>query len=95
MLCFRRTCPFGLPDDADATEHITLLSVGYALRMATAHLAEAPLPAALAALLADLARHEHAARRSGSGSRRRRGPLDQPASPSAGGSAAVEMQVSV
>jgi hypothetical protein len=60
MLCFRRTCPFGLPDDAEAIEDIVLVSVGRALALATAHTIAEPLPAPLTALLAQLGRRERA-----------------------------------
>jgi hypothetical protein len=61
MLCFRRTCPFGLPDNADATDNVVIASIGHALKVATAGTAEAPLPATIAALLAELERDERRA----------------------------------
>ena len=61
MLWSRRTCPFGIPDDADGTDAIIVDSIGHALRAATAEIAEAPLPTELAALLARLQQCERTA----------------------------------
>lgn len=96
MLCFRRTCPFGLPDDAEAGDDVVVVSIGHALRVATAAIAEAPLPAPLAALLAQLERHERNARRRHREALREQLVLPgQPASPSAGASAAAGVQVAL
>jgi hypothetical protein len=90
MLCFRRTCPFGLPDDAEAIEDIVLVSVGHALALATAHTIAEPLPASLTALLAQLGRRERAQSRPIEAPPRQRTAGPQSPVASAGTSAVAE-----
>jgi hypothetical protein len=90
MLCFRRTCPFGLPDDAEAIEDIVLVSVGHALALATAHTIAEPLPAPLTALLAQLGRRERAQSRPIEAPPRQRTAGPQSPVASAGTSAVAE-----
>ncbi len=92
MLCFRRTCPFGLPDDAEAIEDIVLVSVGHALALATAHTIAEPLPASLTALLAQLGRRERAQSRPSEAPPRQRTARPQSAVASAGTPAIAEAQ---
>jgi hypothetical protein len=92
MLCFRRTCPFGLPDDAGDIEDIVLVSVGHALAVATAHTIAEPLPAPLTALLAQLGRRERAQSRPIEATPHRRTAGPQSAVASAGTSAVAEAQ---
>jgi hypothetical protein len=92
MLCFRRTCPFGLPDDAGDNEDIVLVSVGHALAVATAHTIAEPLPAALTALLAQLRRRERAQSRPIEATPHQRTAAPQAAVASAGTSAVAEAQ---
>jgi hypothetical protein len=54
----RLTCLFGLPDDAEEIDDVVLAAIGPVLRAAVSDLVEAPLPAELAALLAQLKRLE-------------------------------------
>jgi hypothetical protein len=56
----RRTCPFGLADEAEHTENIILAAIGYSLREATTDVTLAPLPESLAALLRQLETRESA-----------------------------------
>jgi hypothetical protein len=90
MLCFRRTCPFGLPDDAGDIEDIVLVSVGHALAVATAHTIAEPLPAPLTALLAQLGRRERAQSRPIEAPPRQRTAGPQSPVASAGTSAVAE-----
>jgi hypothetical protein len=50
----RLTCLFGLPDEAEGIDDVVLAAIGPIIRAAAADLVEAPLPAELAALLAQL-----------------------------------------
>jgi hypothetical protein len=54
----RLTCLFGLPDEAEGTDDVVLAAIGPVIRAAAADLVEAPLPAEIAALLAQLKRLE-------------------------------------
>jgi hypothetical protein len=92
LCCFRRTCPFGLPDDAEAIEDIVLVSVGHALALATAHTIAEPLPASLTALLAQLGRRERAQSQPSQAPPRQRTARPQSAVASAGTPAIAEAQ---
>ena len=82
MLWSRRTCPFGLPDDTEVTDDVILISIGHALQVATSDIVETPLPAPLAALLAQLQRRERNAQaRRNAAMRRQRATQRQPADP--------------
>jgi hypothetical protein len=96
MLCFRRACPFGLPDDSEAIDDIVLVSVGHALGVVTAHIAEEPLPAPLARLLARLQRRERNARtRRNTAVRPQPGTRPRPADPRPAIAAAGEPQAAL
>ena len=64
MLSFRsrRTCPFGLPDEAEDVENVILVAVGHVFRTATAPMLDSPLPAELVDLLTQIDRQERNAR---------------------------------
>jgi len=80
MLSSRRTCPFGLPDEAEDVENVVLVAVGHVFRAATAHMLDSPLPADLIDLLRRIERQERnaQARRSATLQRRRRATLHEP-----------------
>jgi hypothetical protein len=80
MLSSRRTCPFGLPDEAEDVENLVLVAVGHVYRTATAPMLDTPLPAELAGLLRQIDRQERSAqaRRSATLPRRRRATLHEP-----------------
>jgi hypothetical protein len=80
MLSSRRTCPFGLPDEADDVENVVLVAVGHVFRATTAAMLDTPLPAELADLLRRIERQERnaRARRSATLQRRRRATLHEP-----------------
>ena len=80
MLSSRRTCPFGLPDEAEDVENVVLVAVGHVLRAATAAMLDAPLSADLIDLLRRIERQERnaGARRSATPQRRRRATLHEP-----------------
>ena len=86
MLSSRRTCPFGLPDEAEDVENVVLVAVGHVLRAATAAMLDAPLPADLIDLLRRIERQERnaRARRSATLQRRRRATLHEPVARCAG-----------
>ena len=42
MLSSRRSCPFGLPDEAEDVENVVLVAVGHVFRVATAPMLDAP-----------------------------------------------------
>ena len=81
MLSSRRTCPFGLPDEAEDVENVVLVAVGHVFRAATAHMLDSPLPAELVALLRRIGRQERnaRARRAASPERRQRTSPRDPA----------------
>src|SRR5258705_3513412 len=85
MLSSRRSCPFGLPDEAEDIENLVLVSVGRVLRASTAHIADAPLPAGLVGLLRRIEAQERKvqAARSASLQQRRRVTLHEPVARSA------------
>ena len=85
MLSSRRTCPFGLPDEAEDIENLVLVAVGHVFRAATAHMLDSPLPAELVDLLRQIDRQERnaQARRSATLQRRRRATLHEPVARSA------------
>ena len=58
MLSSRRTCPFGLPDEAEDVENVVLVAVGHVFRAATAAMLDTPLPAELVGLLRRIERQE-------------------------------------
>jgi hypothetical protein len=80
MLSSRRSCPFGLPDEAEDIENLVLMAVGHVFRAATAHMLDSPLPAELVDLLTRIERQERnaQARRSATLQRRRRAALHEP-----------------
>ncbi len=80
MLSSRRTCPFGLPDEAKNIENLVLVAVGHVFRAATAAMLDSPLPAELSDLLRRIERQERnaQARRSATPQRRRRATLHEP-----------------
>jgi hypothetical protein len=80
MLSSRRSCPFGLPDEAEDIENLVLVSVGHVFRAATAPMLDSPLPAELAGLLRQIDRQERNAQapRSATLQRRRRAALHEP-----------------
>jgi hypothetical protein len=80
MLSSRRTCPFGLPDEAEDIENLLLVAVGHVFRVATAHMLHGPLPADLIDLLRPIERQERKAQapRSATPQRRRRATLHEP-----------------
>jgi hypothetical protein len=73
MLSSRRSCPFGLPDEAEDIENFVLVAVGHVFRAATAPMLDSPLPSELAGLLRQIDRQERnaQARRSATLQRRR------------------------
>ena len=85
MLSSRRSCPFGLPDEAEEIENLVLVAVGRVFRAATAHMLDSPLPVELAGLLRQIDRQERnaQARRGATLQRRRRAALHEPVAPSA------------
>ena len=85
MLSSRRSCPFGLPDEAEEIENLVLVAVGHVFRTATAPMLDTPLPAELAGLLRQIDRQERNAQahRSATLQRRRRATLHEPAAHSA------------
>ncbi len=80
MLSSRRTCPFGLPDEAKNIENLVLVAVGHVFRTATAPMLNSPLPAELIDLLGRIERQERnaRARRNATLQRRRRTTLHEP-----------------
>ena len=80
MLSYRRSCPFGLPDEAENIGNLVLVAVGHVFRVATAHMLDSPLPADLIDLLRRIERQERnaRARRSATLQRRRRATLHEP-----------------
>jgi len=58
MLWPRRTCPFGLPDDAEDIDNIVLYSIGHVLRATAVDIANAPLPPQFVSLLCQLEQRE-------------------------------------
>ena len=80
MLSYRRSCPFGLPDEAEDIENLVLVAVGHVFRTATAPMLNSPLPAELIDLLRRIERQERnaRARRSATLQRRRRATLHEP-----------------
>jgi hypothetical protein len=80
MLSSRRTCPFGLPDEAEDIENLVLVAVGHVFRATTAPMLDGPLPAELAGLLRQIDRQERnvQARRSATLQHRRRATLHEP-----------------
>jgi hypothetical protein len=80
MLSYRRSCPFGLPDEAEDIENLVLVAIGHVFRTATAPMLDTPLPAELADLLRRIERQERNAhaRRSATPQRRRRATLREP-----------------
>ena len=80
MLSSRRSCPFGLPDEAQDIENVVLVAVGHVFRAATAPMLDSPLPAELAGLLRQIDRQERnaQARRSATLQRHRRATLREP-----------------
>jgi hypothetical protein len=85
MLSSRRSCPFGLPDEAEDVENVILVAVGHVFRAATAHMLDSPLPAELVDLLRRIERQERNAQapRGSSLPRRRRAALHEPVARSA------------
>jgi hypothetical protein len=80
MLSSRRSCPFGLPDEAEDIENLVLVAVGHVFRATTAHMLDSPLPTELVDLLGRIDRQERnaQARRSATLQRRRRATLHEP-----------------
>ena len=80
MLSSRRTCPFGLPDEAEDVENVVLVAVGHVFRTATAAMLDTPLPAELVGLLRRIERQERNAQahRSATLQRRRRTTVHEP-----------------
>ena len=80
MLSSRRSCPFGLPDEAEDVENLVLVAVGHVFRAATAHMLDSPLPTELVDLLRQIDRQERnaQAQRSATLQRRRRATLHEP-----------------
>ena len=74
MLSSRRTCPFGLPDEAEDVENVVLVAVGHVFRATTAAMLDTPLPAELADLLRRIERQERNARARRSATLQRRQP---------------------
>ena len=85
MLSSRRSCPFGLPDEAEDIENLVVVAVGHVFRAATAHMLDSPLPTELVDLLRRIDRQERnaQARRSATLQRRRRATLHEPVTRSA------------
>ena len=80
MLSSRRSCPFGLPDEAEDIEYLVLVAVGHVFRAVTAHMLDSPLPTDVIDLLRRIERQERnaRARRSATLQRRRRATLHEP-----------------
>lgn len=67
-----RTCPFGLPDEAECPEHLILHAIGYSLRETTTDITHAPLPSHFVVLLRKLEKRERSLRAEELAARRQR-----------------------